>query len=103
MTINKGLITIIIACITSILIVLAFIKDSLVSVFVAIGTLSLAAITWWSISSSDRRERRRTQSEIDKEDRDRTERYLNEIISWLTALEGRIFQSGKPIAEEHGG
>lgn len=48
----------------------------------ALATVALAFFTYWSIRSAN-----------EKEDRDRKERYFNEIIDWLTGLEGRLFFS----------
>ena len=48
----------------------------------ALATVALAGFTYWSIRNAN-----------DKEDRDRKERYFNEIIGWLTGLEGRLFST----------
>jgi len=49
---------------------------------VTFGTLMLAFAAFWSIKSRNEQEQQRRKDEAEKENRDRNERWLNEIIQW---------------------
>jgi hypothetical protein len=53
---------------------------------VAIGTIMLALVTFGSIISSRNREQRYRNDQRDREGRDRKEKYLNEIIEWVSRI-----------------
>lgn len=65
------------------LFVAAFRSDpALATAFLAIATIAMVFITYWSIASSNRRERQRRDDEQNKEERAINERHLNEIAEW---------------------
>lgn len=51
---------------------------------VTFGTLMLAFAAFWSIKSRNEQEQQRRKDEAERENRDRNERWLNEIIQWAT-------------------
>jgi large-conductance mechanosensitive channel len=60
--------------------------STLAMILTALATLILAAATFQTIDNSNEQEKRRREEELAKEDRDRKERLLNEIIDWAIAL-----------------
>ena len=52
----------------------------------AFATVIMAFAAFWAIQSANSREENRQKWELHKEDRERKERLLNEIIEWATAI-----------------
>jgi Ca2+/Na+ antiporter len=62
-------------------------KDpNLAQACVALGTLVLALVTALNIMNSNAQERRRREEEIAREQKDRRERLLNEIVEWAEGV-----------------
>lgn len=65
-------------------------------VLIAFAVIAAAIVAAYSMDEA----RRLRQDNADRERNDRKERYLNEIIAWLTGIEGRIFPSGRTMVEQ---
>jgi len=63
-----------------------FIKDDNWPAVSALATVLLAIAAFLTIKSADAREDRRRQAELEREERDRKERLLNEIIQWAEGI-----------------
>lgn len=60
--------------------------DDLSSSLVAWGTLMLAIATFTLVQHSREQEKQRRRSELAKEERDKNEKLLNEIVDWATVI-----------------
>lgn len=67
---------------------------NLADVLVAWGTLLLAVATFSLIVNSNKQEKQRRKDEANKNNRDRKERYLNEIIQWANDVNSRLYDIG---------
>lgn len=96
MRFNNFLFAIISVGIVAEIILITLAWDKYAEVLVAIGTLALAGVTYYSIRESNKRERNRIQEQKDKEKRDRKERLLNEIIEWVSDVKLKTVQANVP-------